>query len=555
MRYNLFDMLPEQAFQRDASGKIKPQGGGGTTSTPTSQTVTNTSIPEYAQPYVESTLGKAAALTDINQNPYQPYTGQQIAGFTPMQTQAMGSIAGQQTAPQLADASNLAYQSGMGGLGAYDSSAALQNASLGYGAQGAGIGGQGWQNAQGVSDAGGLQASMYGGLGAGYGQQGMQSGAAGQNLGVQGGGMYGTQGAGMGLTGAGLGITGGAEYGGMGAGYGANAANMAGMGYSAGARYAGQATNPYAVDAYMSPYMQDVVDVQKREANRNYDISKQQVQGQGVAAGAFGGSRDALMRAENERNRNTALNQIQAAGSQAAYDKAIQSMQYGAGLGLQGLQAGTAAQQAGIQGAGMGLQGVNTQLAGTAQGIQGAQTGLQGVNTQLAGTSQGMQGAGVGISGAQTGLSGVGQQINAGQLGLSGANAALAGNAQGMQGVQGAVGAGQYGLQGLGTAGTAASTLGALGQTQFGQDQAISQAQLAAGAQQQALQQQGLNTAYQQYQTNLNYPYQQLGFMSDLLRGLPLSQSASTMYQATPPASQQLMGLGLGAAGLSKAFA
>ena len=43
--------------------------------------------------------------------------------------------------------------------------------------------------------------------------------------------------------------------------------------------------------------------------------------------------------------------------------------------------------------------------------------------------------------------------------------------------------------------------------------------------------------------------------MSDIYRGLPLTQGAQSMYQATPPAAQQLMGLGLGAAGLKKAFA
>ena len=74
------------------------------------------------------------------------------------------------------------------------------------------------------------------------------------------------------------------------------------------------------------------------------------------------------------------------------------------------------------------MQGVDRQLAGTAQGmqgaglgIQGAQAGMQGVDRQLAGTAQGMQGA-------QTGLQGVsGQQAgyglanqSAGQLGQLG---------------------------------------------------------------------------------------------------------------------------------------
>lgn len=397
MRYNHFDMLPEKAFQRSPSGSIMPQGGGSGSGTPTQTTVNQTSIPTYAQPYVENTLGQAAALTNINQNPYQPYQGQQVAGFSPLQTQAMQNIANQGVAPQLAEASNMASTVGEGGIGAYNTAGGLQQNALGYGAQGA-------------------------------------------NLGIMGGGLYGAAAAG------------------------------------AGANYAGQATNPYAVGAYMSPYMQNVVDVQKQEANRGYDITGAKTMGQGVAAGAFGGTRDALMRAENERNRNIALNQIQAQGSQSAYDKAMQSMQYGSTLGLQGLQ-----------------------------------TGLQGVNTQLAGTSQGLQG------------------------------------------VQGAVGAGQYGLAGLGATNQAAATLGSLGQTQFGQEQAINQAQLQAGAMQQALQQKGLDTAYGQYQQQLQYPYQQLSYMQGIYQGLPLAQQAQSMYQ-NPSAISQAAGLGTAAYGAYKMF-
>ena len=47
---------------------------------------------------------------------------------------------------------------------------------------------------------------------------------------------------------------------------------------------------------YMSPYMQNVVDIQKREAGRQSAIQGQQQQAQAVSAGAFGGSRDAIQR-------------------------------------------------------------------------------------------------------------------------------------------------------------------------------------------------------------------------------------------------------------------
>jgi hypothetical protein len=359
-------MLPERAFLK-VGGKIMPQGGGG--GTPTSTNNTTTTIPEYARPYVESTLGKAAAVTDLTNNPYQPYKGEQVAQFTPMQNQAFQNVGNQQIAPQIADASNIAYQTGQYGLGTQGTAAQLQNASLGYGAMAAG----------------------------------------------------------------------------------------------AGDRYAQQATNPYASQAYMNPYLQASLQPALQEVQRQYDITGTQQMGNASRSGAFGGSREALMAAENQRNKNLAMNQMIGQGYNVAFDKANQAQQFGATLGLQGLQAG-------------------------------------------------------------------------------------------QQGVQGAVGAGQYGLQGLGQAGASAGTLGQLGQTQFGQEQAANQAMVSAGTQQQALQQKGLDAAYQQYQAQLNYPYQQLGFMSDLLRGLPLTQQSQSIYQ-NPSMISQAAGLGtagMGAYGMYK---
>ena len=43
--------------------------------------------------------------------------------------------------------------------------------------------------------------------------------------------------------------------------------------------------------------------------------------------------------------------------------------------------------------------------------------------------------------------------------------------------------------------------------------------------------------------------------MSDIIRGVPLMQTGSAIYQAPPTAAQTLTSLGLGAAGLSKLFA
>jgi hypothetical protein len=111
-------------------------------------------------------------------------------------------------------------------------------------------------------------------------------------------------------------------------------------------------------------------------------------------------------------------------------------------------------------------------------------------------------------------------------------------------------------LQGLNTALQGAGQLGALGGQQFQQGMDINKLQNAYGGQQQALRQQGLDQAYQDFQNQQNYPYKQLGFMSDMIRGLPLGQqSAQQMYQAPGSALGQLGGLGLGVYGLSKFMA
>lgn len=292
-------------------------------SQPSSQTVTQTTIPEYAKPYVEKMLGKAEATTE---QPYQAYSGQRIAGFTPMQEQAFQGVQNLQTAGQLGQASGLAGIAGLSSLGA-------------------------------------------------------------------------------------------------------------------GRQYAQQATNPYAVKAYMSPYVEGALAPQMQEAIRQSNIMGQQNQAQAVQQGAFGGARSAIVEAERQRNLGQNLANIYGTGLQNAYQQAQQAQQFGATLGLQG----------------------------------------------------------------------------------------------------------------IGQAAQAAATLGQLGQTQFGQQKDILNAQAAAGLQQQQLEQQRLQQQYQDFLNQRAYPQQQLAFMSDMLRGLPLTQQIQSTYQAPGSAIGQLAGAGLTALGASKA--
>jgi hypothetical protein len=325
-------------------------------------------------------------------------------------------------------------------------------------------------------------ASQMAGI-AGIGQLGSAEGALG----------YGAQGAGYGQDAANVGSIGGLGYGAQSADLGMQAAGMAGQGYGAGAQYAQQATDPNSVSAYMSPYMQNVMAQQVGATNRQYDITGAQQQGQATQAGAFGGTREALMASENERNRNTAIGGIYATGLQNAYTAANANQQFGANLGLQGMQAGNQAMQTGLQGYQQGLSGVNTALQGYQQGMAGSQVGLQGVQ------------------GAQQGYAG---------------------------------------------ASNTAATLGNLGTAQLGAQTGVMNTQNTIGGQQQAQQQQAINQAILNYQNAQQYPYMQLGFMSDLLHGTQTGNTTQTQYQAQPGMASQIGGLaatGLGAYAALKA--
>ena len=344
MRYDHFSMLPERAFTVRGPSWSKPatlEGGSGGGGSPQPTSTSQTTIPEYAQPYMERLLGKSEAASEA---PYQTYGGERIAQATPEQQAARAGVAGMQ-------------QPGQFGVGT------------------------------GLATLGGLSALGYGGQAAGAGQQ-----------------------------------------------------------------YMGLATSPGAQQAFMSPYMQNVVDVQRQEAIRSAQMGNLAGNLGAARAGTYGGARQTLAQTERERNLGQQLAQIQATGSQKAFEAAQQAQQFGSQLGLQGLQAG------------IGASG------------QAAQTG---------------------------------------------------------------------------------ATLGQLGIGQQQTDLARLQAQEQFGALPQREQQQALDLAYQDFLAQQRYPYSQLGFMSDILRGSGnlAGTGGRAIYETPPSQTQQLLQLGLGGLGMYKAFA
>lgn len=334
---------------RKEGGRIVYGDGGGGGGQP-STTTQISELPEWAKGYAKDTLAKAGALTDVNQNPYQAYGGNRIAGFSPMQQQAQQQAAGMQT-------------SGLTGLGGQLAGAATMGA-----------------------------------LGSQYDPTQFQAG----------------------------------QFGGE------------------------------SAQQYMSPYMQNVVDIQQREAQRQGDIAGTQLASQATKSGAFGGGRQAIMQAEAARNLAQQKGDIQARGLQSSYEQA--QAQFNADQARR-MQAQQLSEQSKQYGAGYGMQGLQTALQGAGQ-------------------------------------------------------------------------------------------MGTLGGQQFAQGMDINKLQSAYGGQQQALEQQGLSQAYQDFQNQQNYPYKQLGFMSDMIRGLPLGQqSTSQIYEAQPGMAQQLGSLGMAGYGLSKFMA
>jgi hypothetical protein len=261
---------------------------------------------------------------------------------------------------------------------------------------------------------------------------------------------------------------------------------------------------------YMSPYMEGVVEAQKRGAVSDY---MRQLPGMGAAAaraGAKGGTREALMQSEARRGLAERLGDIEAQGLQQAYQQA--AGQFGQDRAAM-MQAALANQQAGLTTGQQNLQAlINQSQFGAGQGLQAQQLNqaaqLQNQQQALAQLAQANQFA----------------QQNAqqrAQYGLAGANLAE----QSRQ-----FGAG-LGLQGLQQRLAAAGALGGLGQQRYGQEMGINQALLGAGGQQQAFNQQLLNTGYQDFINQQMFPYKQAEFAMGILRGLPTDASRSFYTQ------------------------
>jgi len=475
--YALGEPLGESVTVRKNGHTVYGGGGSGGSSGPSSQSVTQTSIPEYARPYVERMLGQAQAVME---QPYQTYSGQRIAGFDPLQ----------QMAYQGASQMGMPGRAGQSMEDMYGFAQRAGNTQYNPSRYRNQFGADQIQNPQ--SEAAQFQ---------GPGNVTAERVVAPQlrDLQMQAAGNVGTR----------------------------------------------SFTQPGAQQQFMDPYMQNVVDIQTREAQRMADRAGVQRKGMRAQQGTYGGSAAALENAEANRNLATQLGDIQAKGSQAAYQSGMGQFNTEAQNRLQAdLANQQVQQQTGVQnlGAGLQTQGLGAQLGMTAQQLNqaaGLQAGLanqqMGYNTALQNAQLRQQAA---MQNPQLALQAAGMRAQYGQAANQlNEQSRQYGAGLGLQGLQ-------AGMQGMGQYGN-------LGNQYTNQQQGIYNFQNQMGGQQQRLNQDMLGQQYQDFLNQQRYPMQQIGFMSDILRGTP-TNSTQTMYQAAPPLSSQLAGFGTAAYGASK---
>ena len=336
---------------------------------------------------------------------------------------------------------------------------------------------------------------------------------------------------------------------------------------SASQYMAGQALPTYDPLAYeqnlsrfMSPYQQNVIDIEKREAARQSDIMSKGIGDQATAQGGLGGYREAIQQSERERNLAQQLGDIQTMGSQRAFESAQAQLereraaQLGAaqfGLSTFGAQEGAlqtqeqlsqasfnAGEQARQQAAQLGLSAQQQEEAARQAQEKVAQSGfqmqqqalqqegIQSLQAYQAGEAARQQAAKLNLTADQQNEAARQAQERFGQ------SAYDMSNRYNMMAAQG--------LQSIGSAQQqdVLSRIGALS---------------GIGAQDRALRQASMDMGYEDFMRQRDFSKRQLSDFSGMLRGVPVQpeQRIST-YSQQPGLFQTAVGAGLTGLGLYK---
>ena len=551
----------------------------GSSSAPTETRVTQTDLPEYVQPYFERLLQRGEA--ESNQ-PYTPYGGERIAYFSPDELAGQGMTRGYAqagTPPELQLASQRAAMLG----GPYRSGYQADYLGNTYDAQGygsgyqAGLVGSGYQAGQ---QGQGYDAQAYQ---PGYQARGLQSGYQAQDN-------FST--------------------------YNPFARQS---GYQAGQvgpefQQLGYEEN---INRFMSPYQQAVTDIQKREATRQSEMMGDKTADAAAMSGSLGGYREAILQAERERNLGQQLDDIQAKGSQAAFQSAQQQLAAERAAGLDaskfGLQQFTASEQARQAQEQMQQQAFSVSEAARQKAAEMGMTARQQNQAARQAEEQFRQSAFSQTEAArqaqekfgQTGFqltegsfqkqaeidlkryqAGESARQAAAKLGLTAAQQNEAARQAQEKYMQSAYAQSEKSFQEQGKQDIAAfqareaarQAQERLGQSAYDMSQRYGLASVDAlrnvggdiqddvrqriaaltgiGSQQRAMQQASMDMGYQDFLRQQGFGQQQLGFLGGLLRGVPVQpQQQISTFQQQPGLFQTALGAGLSGLGLYKGLA
>ena len=348
--------------------------------------------------------------------------------------------------------------------------------------------------------------------------------------------------------------------------------------YQAGPGYDAQGFDPNSVSSYMNPYEDQAVQSALSDIRREGTIAGNQQDAGAVAAGAFGGSRQALQSSELGRNVLDQQARTAVGMRQAGYQNAMQQAQgafadqqrraqaesqFGTQIGQQSFEDQQRRAQAQNQfGTQIGQQSFeDQQRRAQAQNQFGTQTGQQAFeDQQRRAQAQNQFGTQIGqqsFEDQQRRAQAQSQFLTtSGQQAFEDQQRRRQSGAQMQQGI-----ASGYGNIGQATANIGAQQMSA---AQQAQQQGIAEMGAASqyGALQRQVRQQGLDADYANQSAQAYEPYTRLGFLSDIYKGAPSSSSvlasktgrSPSMFQQAAGAATGILGAAYGAKNIGKLF-
>ena len=319
-----------------------------------------------------------------------------------------------------------------------------------------------------------------------------------------------------------------------------------------------------AAQRYMSPYMQAVVDEQKQQAELDFERQRAGRSARAVQAGAFGGSRQAVQEALAEESLSRQLGDIQARGTQSAFEQAAQQFGLDRAARMESdarraaemarVQTGQAGEQARVD------QARYTELASReqAQAAEFARAGdqeaaerarVQASKYQDLARIEAGRAAEMGrVQAAEAAENARMDQImqqEAARVQAAREQSRQFGAGQGLA-AYGAVGSGASNLAGLGAG------LSGLGERQRAADIQGAQLLESVGRDIRAEDQGRLDLAYEDFTRQRDYPITQYERMASILRGIPVTPNVEQTRFANYNPIQQALGAGISALGLYK---